>query len=153
MVVDFILKRAPAYRVASVRFEGTYSEKRIRSEFQGIARWAKAKGLRTGHWFFLEDGSGPRYRFEVAIEVRGAAKSEGNVRIRTFPAAPIASVTFNPDEIAAHVVYHGLNDWLRWRKKDKTIKRARTWREVYTGNPWTDAKAWAHTEIQVVVSK
>ena len=153
MVVDFSLKRAPAYRVASVRFEGTYSEKRIRSEFEGIARWAKANGLRTGRWFFLEGGNGPRYRFEVAIEVRGAAKSAGKVRLRTFPASPIASATFNPDEVSARVIYHGLNDWLRWQKKGKTIKRSRTWREAYTGDPWTDAKAWSHTEIQVLVTK
>ncbi len=153
MVVDFALKRAPKYRVVSVRFTGPYQEKRIRSEWEGLAKWAKAKGLRTGHWFFSEDGEGPRYRFDVAIEVRGNPKSEGKVRVRTFPASPIASVTFNPDEVSPRVVYHGLNDWLRWRKKDKSIKRARSWRETYTGNPWTDAKAWSRTEIQVLVTK
>src|SRR5512136_759471 len=62
MVVDFALKRAPKYRVASVRFVGTYQEKRIRSEWEGLAKWAKSKGLRTGKWFFSEDGMGPRYR-------------------------------------------------------------------------------------------
>ncbi len=153
MVVDFTMKRAPKYRVASVRFNGAYKESRIRSEWEGLARWAKAKGLRTGKWFFSEDGNGPRYRFEVAIEVDGSAKSEGKVRIRTLQASPIASVTFNPDQVSPRVVYHGLSDWLRWRKKDKTIKRARTWREVYTGNPWQDAKAWSRAEVQVLVSK
>lgn len=153
MVVDFAIKRAPKYRVASVSFVGTYKESRIRSEWEGLARWAKAKGLRTGKWFFTEEGSGPRYRFQVAIEVRGPAKSDKKVRIRTFPASPIATVTFNPDEVSARVVYHGLNDWLRWQKRDKIIKRARSWRETYTGNPWKDAKAWSHTEIQVLVSK
>ena len=153
MAVDFEIKRAPKYRVASVRFTGPYKESRIRSEWEGIARWAKAKGLRTGKWFFSEDGNGPRYRFEVAIEVRGSAKSEGKVHIRTLPASPIATVTFNPEAIEPSVIYHGLSDWLRWRKKDKTIKRARTWREAYIGNPWTDKKAWSNTEIQVLVSK
>lgn len=153
MVVDFALKRSPAYHVASVRFVGPYSERRIRSEWESLAKWAKSQGLRTGHWFFIEDGSGPRYRFEVAIEVRGKAKGDRKVHLRTFPASPIATVTFNPEEVSARVVYHGLSDWLRWRKKDKSIKRARTWREVYTGNPWTDAKAWSHAEIQVLVSK
>ena len=153
MTVDFAIKRAPKYRVASVRWVGPYREKRIRSEWEGLARWAKARGLRTGRWFFLEDGSEPRYRFEVAIEVLGAAKSEGKVRIRTFPASAIATITFNPDQVSARVIYHGLSDWLRWRKKDKTIKRTRAWREVYTGNPWTDARAWSRTEIQVLVSK
>jgi len=126
VTVDFVLKRAPAYRVASVRFTGPYKETRIRSEWEGVARWAKAHGLRTGKWFFSEDGAGPRYRFEVAIEVRGKAKSDGKVHLRTFAASPIASVRFDPDVVSARVVYHGLSDWLRWRKKDKTIKRART---------------------------
>lgn len=153
MTVDFAMKRAPACRVASVRFTGPYKETRIRSEWEEIARWAKARGLHMGKWFFSEEGEGPRYKFEVAIEVKGKAKSSGNVRLRTFPATAIASVTFDPDEVSARVIYHGLNDWLRWQKKDKTIKRARTWREVYTGNPWKDSKAWSRTEIQVAVTK
>lgn len=153
MVVDFAMKRAPAYRVASVRFVGSYKESRIRSELEALARWAKAKGLRTGKWFFSEDGAGPQYRFEVAIEIRGPAKSDRKVRMRTLPASPVASVTFDPDEVSPRVVYHGLNDWLRAQKREKAIKRTRTWREVYSGNPWTDAKAWSHAEIQVLVSK
>lgn len=153
MTVDFVLKRAPKYRVASVRFVGPYKESRIRSEWEGIAKWAKAKGVRTGKWFFSEDGAGPRYRFEVAIEVKSAAKSAGKVRIRTLPASPIASVTFSPDAVSPRVIYHGLYDWLRSQKKHKTIKRTRTYREVYDGNPWKDAKAWSRTEIQVLVSK
>jgi DNA gyrase inhibitor GyrI len=153
VTVDFAMKRAPKYRVASVRWVGPYQEGRVQSEWERLAKWANAKGLRTGKWFFSENGEGPRYKFEVAIEVKGPFKGDRKVRVRTFPASPIASVTFNPDQVSPRVLYHGLNDWLRWRKKDKTIKRARTWREVYTGNPWKDAKAWAHTEIQVLVSK
>ncbi len=153
MVVDFAIKRAPKYRVVSVRFVGPYQERRIRSEWETLAKWAKAKGLRTGRWFFSEDTAGNRYRFDLAIEVRGPVKGEGKVRVRTLPASPIATVTFDPDAVSARVVYHGLSDWLRWQKKEKTIKRSRVWREVYTGNPWTDAKAWARTEIQVLVTK
>ncbi len=153
MVVDFGFKRAPKYRVASVRFTGPYQESRIRSEWEGIAKWAQAQGLRTGKWFFSEDGSGPRYRFEVAIEVRGKAKSQGKIHLRTLAASPIASVAFDPEVVSARVVYHGLNDWLRWQKKEKTIKRTRTWREAYDGNPWKDAKAWSRAEIQVLVTK
>lgn len=153
MTVDFAMKRAPAYRVASVRFTGPYEEKRIRSEWEGVARWAKARGLRTGKWFFTEDGTGPRYKFEVAVEVRGQAKGDRKVRLRTFPASPIATVTFDPEVVSARLVYHGLSDWLRWRKKDKTIKGTRTWREVYSGNPWKDSKAWSKAEIQVLLSK
>ncbi len=153
MTVDFAMKRAPKYRVASIRWTGAYQENRIRSEWDALAKWAKARGLRTGKWFFVEGGSGPKYRFEVAIEVGGKAKSEGKIHLRTYAASPIATVTFNPEEVSARVIYHGLSDWLRWRKKDKTIKRERTWREVYSGNPWRDAKAWSKAEIQVTVSK
>jgi hypothetical protein len=49
------------------------------------------------------------------------------------------------------VVYHGVTDWLRWRRKEKEIKGVGAYREVYQGNPWSDRKAWSHTEIQVVV--
>src|SRR5207253_1706391 len=84
------------------------------------------------------EDAGKAYRFDLSIEVRGRVKGEGKVRVRTFPASPIATVTFDPDVVAARVIYHGLSDWLRWRKKDKTIKRTRTWREVYSGNPWRD---------------
>ena len=153
MAVDFAIKRTPKYRVVSVRWVGPYQEGRIRREWENLAKWAKARGLRTGRWFFSEDSAGKQYRFDLAIEVRGPVKGDGKVRVRTFPASPMATVTFNPDVVEARVIYHGLSDWLRWRKKDKTIKRARSWREVYTGNPWTDAKAWARTEIQVLVSK
>lgn len=153
MTVDFAFKRAPKVRVASVRWAGSYQEKRIRSEWENLAAWAKARGLRTGRWYFTEIEEGPRYTFEVAIEVKGPAKGDRKVHMRTYPASSIASVTFNPDQVSARVIYHGLSDWLRWQKKDKTIKGSRAWRETYSGNPWKDAKAWAKTEIQVVVSK
>ena len=152
LVVDFSLKRVPKYRVASVQFVSPYKESRIRAEWDALARWAKARGLRTGKWFFSEDGDGPQYRFEVALEIRGPAKSEGKIRIRTFPASAAASVTFNPDEISARVIYHGLADWLRSQKKERKIRRVRSYREVYIGNPWTDERAWSRTEIQVLVT-
>ena len=153
VAVDFAIKKTPRYRVVSVRFVGPFNEKRIRTEWERLAKWAKMKRLSTGKWFFSEEDAGKAYRFDLSIEVRGRVKGEGKVRVRTFPASPIATVTFDPDVVAARVIYHGLSDWLRWRKKDKTIKRTRTWREVYSGNPWTDRKAWSHTEIQVMVSK
>lgn len=153
MVVDFAMKRAPKYRVVSVRWKGPYKESRIRSEWENLAKWAKAKGLRTGKWFFSEDDAGRQYRFEVAIEARGPVKGDGRVRVRTYPSSPVASVVFNPDEVSPRVIYHGMTDWLRWQKKDKTIKRVRSYREVYDGNPWTDKRAWARTEIHVLVTK
>ena len=153
IVVDFTLKRVPSYRVASVRFVSPYRESRIRSEWEGLERWTKSQHLRTGKWIFSEEGEGPRYRFMVAVEIRGAAKSEGKVRVQTLPASWAASVIFNPDEVSPRVIYHGLTDWLRWRKKDKKVRRVRSYREVYDGNPWKSARAWSHTEVQVLVTK
>lgn len=148
MVIDFEFKRAPAWRVASVTWKGPWKDARIRSEFEKLARWAKAKRLRTGTWIFQEMGPG---RFRVAIAVRGTSRGEGNVHFRTIPASRVAAIVFDPEELSPRVAYHGMNDWLKWRRKEKDIRSAGAYREVYTGNPWTDRKAFARTEVQVVV--
>jgi DNA gyrase inhibitor GyrI len=148
VTVDFSFKRAPSLRVATFGWKGPWKESRIRSEFERLARWASGKGLRTGKWLFLEPGEG---EFRVAVEVKGSARGEGAVRVRTLPATKVASITFDPDAVSARVVYHGLNDWLKWRKKDGDIKGVGMYREVYVSNPWTDRKAWARTEVQAVV--
>ncbi|MGA8303412.1 MAG: GyrI-like domain-containing protein [Thermoplasmata archaeon] len=150
MVVDFKLKRTPSYRVASLSWKGPWNERRIRAQFDRIAKWAKKSGLRTGKWIFREPGS---RTWEVAIEVRGAARSDGAIRVRTVPAATVASVVFDPDVVSPAVVYHGVTDWLKWRKRDKTIRSVGTYREVYDGDPWRVARFWAHTDVQIVVRK
>ena len=150
MVVDFKIKRAPAYRVASIAWKGPWNERRIQSQFERVEKWARAKGLKTGTWVFREPGT---RAWEVSIEVRGPAHSDGPIRMRTLPASSVASVVFDPKIVSPAVVYHGVNDWLRWRKRDKTIKSVGSYRELYDGNPWKEPKAWAHTEIQVVVRK
>jgi DNA gyrase inhibitor GyrI len=150
MVVDFRLKRVASFRVASISWKGPWNERRIRSQFDRVAGWAKGHGLRTGKWIFREPGS---RRWEVSIEIRGAAKSEGPVRIRTMPAATVASVVFDPKVVSPAVVYHGVTDWLRWRKKDKTIRAVGAYREVYDGDPWRRPASWARTDVQVVVRK
>ena len=148
MTVDFVLKRTPGLRVASIRWTGSYSEAEIRKRFAAVEKWAKAHHLRTGRWVFRE----PRERqWSVGIEVRGAARSEGRVRVRSFPACTVASVTFDPEVVSPQVVYHGLMDWLRWRRKEKKVKSVVSTREIYLGNPWTDARAWSKTEVQFVV--
>ena len=150
VVVDFRLKRAPRYRVASIAWKGPWNERRIRANFDRVSAWARRAGLRTGKWIFREPG--PR-RWEVSVEVRGAARSEGPVRVHTLPAATVASVVFDPEVISPAVVYHGVTDWLRWRKKDHTIRSVGTYREVYDGDPWRKRSAWARTDVQVVVRK
>jgi effector-binding domain-containing protein len=148
MVVDFGFKRAPASKVATVSWKGPWKDARIRSEFEKLEKWAKAKGFKTGTWIFSGSGEGS---FRVAIEVKGKGRGSDNVHITTFPAARVATIVFNPDELSPRVAYHGMTDWLRWRRKEKEIKGTGAYREVYTGNPWKDKKASAHTEIQVIV--
>lgn len=149
MVVDFAFKRTPAYRVAYIAWTGPWNEKRIRAEFTRIVGWAKARGYRTGHWFFREPGT---RRWEVAIEVRGAkVRAQAPVRLKTFPATRVASVVFDPETVSPALVYHGLMDWLRWRRKDRKIRSVGSTREVYNGNPWTDPKAWSKTDVQFLV--
>lgn len=150
MVVDFRLKRAPRYRVVTLSWKGPWNERRIRSQFNRVAAWARRSGLRTGKWIFREPGN---RAWEVSIEVRGAARSEGPFRMRTFPASTVASVVFDPNVVSPAVVYHGVTDWLRWRRKDKTIRSVGAYREVYDGDPWRKAAVWSRTEVQVVVHK
>ncbi|MGA7847386.1 MAG: GyrI-like domain-containing protein [Thermoplasmata archaeon] len=150
MTVDFSFKRAPSYRVATLSRKGGWDEKKLRGQFKALVEWAKKNHLRMGRWLFFEpDGK----TFIAAIEVKGKATGSGRIRLRTIPSATVASVTFNSDDVSPRVIYHGLNDWLRWRKKDKEIKKALSYREVYSGDPWSGPKVWAHTEIQVVVKK
>jgi effector-binding domain-containing protein len=150
MTVDFEFRKSPAIRLASVRWTGPYSERQIRAHFEEVARWAKRRGIRTGRWVFLE----PRERtWETGIELRGPAKAEGKIRIRTLPAATVARVQFDPEVVSPRVVYHGLMDWLRWRRKEKEIRSVLSNREIYEGNPWKDRRAWSRTEVQFVVRK
>jgi effector-binding domain-containing protein len=148
MVVDFRFKKEPKRRIAYVGWKGTWQENRVRREFESLAKWLEAHQVKTGRWFFFEPGN---RTFRVAIEVVGAAHGDGRVRVRTLPAAKVASVEFNPEEVSPRVVYHGITDWLRWRRKEHEIKSVGAYRETYSANPWRDAKAWAHTEVQVVV--
>jgi DNA gyrase inhibitor GyrI len=150
MVVDFKLKKAPRYRVASIAWKGPWNERRIRGEFDRIAKWAKSSGVRTGKWFFREPGS---RAWEVAVEIRGKAPTRAPIRMRTYPATPVVSIVFDPDAVSPSVVYHGVADWLRWRRRDKTIRSVGSYREVYDSDPWRNAKSWARTEIQVAVRK
>ena len=148
MVVDFEFRKSPSLRLATVSWKGTWNEKRIRSEFEGLEKWARTEGHRTGKWVFMEPGN---KQWRVGIEVRGKAKGKGRIRLQTLPASRIACVNFDPEQVSPRIVYHGLNDWLRWRKREKKIRSVVSTREVYRANPWTDRRAWARTEVQFVV--
>jgi len=150
MAVDFSFKKAPRYRVASIAWKGPWSDAGVYRHFLQVKKWAEARGLRTGKWIFRE----PAERsFETAIEVKGRCRSEGGIRVKTFPAATVASVVFDPRLVEPRVVYHGLTDYLRWRRRDHTIRSTGSYREVYDGDPWKDARAYARTDVQIVVKK
>ena len=150
MTVDFGFAKSPRMTVASISWSGPSSEQRIRAQFERVERWARAQRLRTGRWVFREPGD---RRWEAGIEVRGQAKGSDGIRVRALPAATVARVVFDPEQVSPRLVYHGLSDWLRWRRRDKTIRSVVSTRELYSGNPWTDRKAWSRTEVQFVVRK
>jgi DNA gyrase inhibitor GyrI len=158
MVIDFTIKRAPGFTVASIKLVGPYSGRNMfRAEFNQLVKWAKKKKLRTGKWFMYEldsaDSRRPanRRRWEACLEINGKAEPEGKIKIKRLPAQTVASVTFDPEKVSSRVIYHGLSDWLRWRLKFGQLKELGPTREVHTGNPWTDSRAWARTEVQVLV--
>jgi DNA gyrase inhibitor GyrI len=159
MVVDFEIKRAPSYNVASILKVGPYREDNLRTEFGELMKWAKKNGLRTGKWIMYEhDGPNSRRgmnqrRWEACLEIRGKAAPDGRIKIKKLPAQNVASVLFNPNVVSSRIVYHGLGDWIWWRLKYKDIKRAGPTREVYEGDPWTSSKAWSKVDVQVLVEK
>jgi hypothetical protein len=150
MVVDFEIGKASGFRAATVAWKAPWNEKRIRKEFDAIDRWLKSRKAKTGRWYFIEKGSD---RFRVAIEVRSKVDGTARIRIRKFAPTAVVRVAFDPDELSPRIVYHGLNDFLRWRRKDKTIRSVGDYREVYDGNPWTDPKVWAGMRVEALVRK
>jgi hypothetical protein len=150
MPVDFGWGKSSRLRVATIAWKGPWNDKKIRAQFERLARWAKAQRVRTGRWIFREPAD---RSWEVALELRGKARGSDGVKTKTYPASPVARVVFDPEQVAPRVVYHGLSDWLKWQRKAKAIRRVVSSQEVYSGNPWTDPRAWARTEVQFLVRK
>jgi effector-binding domain-containing protein len=150
MVVDFEVRKAPSFTVASITRNGPWKEDNLRSEFRELTRWAAKRGVPTGRWIFYHKGD---HRWEACLEIRGKAKATGRIRLKTLPATYVARCIFNPEAIADRVIYHGLSDWTRWRRRYKEIKSVGGSREVYSGDPWSDAQAWEHCEVQFLVRK
>ncbi len=148
MTIDFGYAKSPALRLATIAWTGPWSDKKVQTQFERVEKWVQRQGLKPGRYVFREPNE---RRFEVGVEVRGPVRSSAGIRVRTLPAARVAHVVFDPEAIAPRVIYHGLYDWLRWQRREKAIRAAGDYREVYTANPWRDARAWARTEIQVVV--
>ncbi|MCI4355752.1 MAG: hypothetical protein L3K18_01235 [Thermoplasmata archaeon] len=150
MAVDFELGKAPSYRIATLVAKGKWSENIGRAELQKLRTWASENKLKTGKVIFRWR---PDETLEVGLEAKGNARSTGGIRWRTLPATAVARVTFDPDLVSPRIVYHGLSDWLRWRKKDKEVKSVGSSREVYRGDPWTDKSAWKNTSVEIIVRR
>jgi effector-binding domain-containing protein len=153
MVVDFKVKRTPAYLVASIKRVGPWREDVWKKELSEIEKWAKKNRVRTGKVLLYELGGGKNRTWETCVEISRKIKSEGKIKVKKLEAETVASVHFNPKKVSPRLVYHGLSDWLTWRLKDKTFKKRGASREVYFGNPWKKAYAWARAEVQVLVKK
>jgi len=148
--VDFSLARARRRRVASIVRIGRWKEDNLRTEFAELVRWAAHHHLRTGRWIFVDRG---RHRWEACLEIGGHPASDGRIRLRTLPSEWVATVTFDPERISPRLVYHGLIDWTRARRKDGTIRSVGAVREVYLGSPWTNRRAWAQCRVEFVVRR
>ena len=127
----------------------------LRAEFNQLVNWAKKRKIRTGRWilYFLDEPGGRRpankLRSEACLEIKGKAKTEGKIRMKKLPAQMVASVTFDPDKVSPRLVYSGIYGWLRYAGY-KDVGHSR---ELYEGNPWTNARAWAKAEVQVPVKR
>jgi hypothetical protein len=148
MVVDFVVGKAAGFRGVTVAWKGPWNESRIRKEFGRLSSWAKKGGIRTGNWYFFEPSQN---RWRVAIEVKGKARGSHGLSVRPFPPSKVVRVRFDPDAVSPRVIYHGLTDFLRYRRKDGTVKSVGAYREVYQGDPWTDKKAWANLTVEALV--
>jgi DNA gyrase inhibitor GyrI len=167
MTIDIVVKREKKHSVISKIHVGPYTgENMLRKEFGDLVKWAKKRKVKTGKWIFLElDGPevpGSRRRWEACLEVPGSTtkkiklelEHEGDrsgIAAKVLPAIKVAAVKFDPDVVSSRLIYHGLECWLEWRKKYRELEEAGPTREIYTGNPWTDSKAWANLEVQVPV--
>jgi hypothetical protein len=148
VVVEFAKGKAAGFRAVTATWKGPWKEARVRKEFEQLAKWASAHGVRTGRWYF---GGRSENAWRVAIEVKGKVRGADGVHVKEFPATEVVRVKFDPDEVSPMVVYHGLNDYLRARRKDKSIKSVGWYREVYEANPWSNAKAWSNLTVEATV--
>lgn len=154
-MVDFKVKTVPSYNVAYLIHFGGYSGQNMwRSEFSQLEGWAKRRRLRIGKrvmYFIDKWGEKPnkKRRSVAALEIKGEAAPEGKIRIMKLPRHKVVSVSFDPNRISSDLIYHGLEGWLEC----STYKQTARSREVYNGNPWTSARAYANCEVQVPIKR
>ncbi len=163
-LVDIVLKKESGYDVISKQYIGGYTgSNMLRKEFGILVKWARKNKVRTGKWLMFEldgpDTPSDRRRWEACVEVKkdslkkvaGLSENRDGIEFKKLAPQRVASVTFDPDKFSSRLVYHGLECWLDWRKKYGELEDDGPTREVYVGNPWTNSKAWASTEVQLPV--
>ncbi|MCI4349099.1 MAG: hypothetical protein L3J93_02625 [Thermoplasmata archaeon] len=150
MYVDFSFKRSPKYRVVSIVGTVPWTEATLRAGFRRLVRWTTAHHLRTGKWIIVSRSA--KY-WEACLELKRPARGEGKIHVTVLPATTVATITFDPEQVSPRVIYHGMQDWLRWRRKAGEIKGVGYTREIYRGSPWTDRKAWSRATIEYAVRK
>ena len=155
MMVDFKVKTASGYNVAYLIHVGDYSGQNMwRSEFSQLERWAKTRRLATGKrimYFIDKWGEKPKNkrRSVAALEIRGKAEPEGKIQIMKLPRQKVVSISFDPNKVSSDLVYHGLESWLESCAYKQTARS----RELYRGNPWKNARAYADCEVQVPIKR
>ena len=160
MTVDIVIRKEPGYTVISRSFVGPYTgTDMLKDQFREVYGWIERNGLKSGKWFFceLDDPDTPEgsRRWEACIEVHGRTKAKlpRGLERKELPPQLVASVIFDPDQVATRLVYHGLEGWLQWRTKFGEYEEAGATREVYPGDPWTDREALANVDVQVPIRK
>ena len=148
--VDFAFGRAPRYRVASIVGKVPWTDAGLRASFRRLNKWAAVHRIRTGKWIVVSRSA--KY-WEACVEIKRPARGTGTIHVKVLPATTVATITFDPERVSPRVIYHGILDWLRWRRKAKQIKSVGLTREVYAADPWTNQDAWTRTTVEYVVRR
>jgi len=142
------IKNIPAVKVVVFTWRGPHSDKRIRREFERLAKWAKERSIPTGNWYFIEPG---RRHWEVAIELKGRVVRRGRARVRTLRPIRVLYLRYNPNKVDLEALWTRLMKQVDALRKSGRFARAGMYREVYRANPWTTPSAWAGMESQIVI--
>ena len=150
LFTDFALTRAPSYRVATIVGKVPWTDAVLRRTFGRLVQWAASEKIPTGKWIVLSRSS--KY-WEACLEIKRDARGNGDVHVRTLPATAVASIKFDPESVSPRVIYHGLSDWLKWRRKAREISSVGFTREIYDADPWTNPRAWSNVTVEYAVRK
>ena len=144
--LPYVFELAGKYGIKVIAMEVTHE-----SHVAEISEALDKTGNSTG--VILPKDVMARLQLSVGDKFYATLTPEGGIRFRDFPDQLVASVTFDPEKVSPRIVYYGLEGWLDQKRKDREYKSAGPAREVYTGDPWRSARAWANVEVQVPVKK